>query len=152
MRVFDIEKTCLADEFTQFNKPVKKISYSPNGDILVTCCEDGSVALHNARRQHLPTKMMHLEFVPKYIHVAFSPISRRTTAKIYKQQDHVVDLSIDRQLELNEENQNYSNMDASERTNEETYLVSESFFGIMGEYGNNLMVYDTESIILKHQI
>lgn len=71
---------------------------------------------------------------------------------MYKQ-DHVVDISIDRQIELNEENQNYSNMDASEtseRTNEETYLVSESFFGIMGEYGNNLMVYDTESIILKH--
>jgi WD40 repeat protein len=45
-------------------------------------------------------------------------------------------------------------MDESERTEEEeeTYQVSESFFGIIGEYGNNLMVYDTESIILKHQI
>jgi WD40 repeat protein len=50
MRVFDIEKLLFADEFTQFNKPVRKIAYSPNGDILVTCCEDGSVALHNARR------------------------------------------------------------------------------------------------------
>jgi hypothetical protein len=47
MRVFDIEKTCVADEFTQFNKPVKKLGYSPNGALLVTCCEDGSVALHN---------------------------------------------------------------------------------------------------------
>jgi len=28
----------------------------------------------------------------------------------------------------------------------------ESLFGLMGEYGNNLMVYDTNSIILKNQI
>jgi WD40 repeat protein len=48
MRVFDIEKTCVADEFTQFNKPIKKLSYAPNGNLLVTCCEDGSIALHNA--------------------------------------------------------------------------------------------------------
>ena len=34
----------------------------------------------------------------------------------------------------------------------ETLNISESLFGIMGEYGNNLMIYDTESIILKHQI
>lgn len=55
---------------------------------------------------------------------------------------------------LNEENRNFSNMDEeeeqTENTVEETYQVTESFFGIMGEYGNNLMVYDTESIILKH--
>ena len=50
MRVFDIEKTCVCDNFTQFNKPNKAIAYSPTGDLLVTCCEDGSVALHNARR------------------------------------------------------------------------------------------------------
>jgi WD40 repeat protein len=64
MRVFDIEKTCVADEFTQFNKPIKALSYSPKGDLLVTCCEDGSIALHNAFRQHLPIKMFHLEFAP----------------------------------------------------------------------------------------
>ena len=50
MRVFDIEKTCVADEFTQFNKPIRKIAYSPSGDLLVTCCENGSIALHNALR------------------------------------------------------------------------------------------------------
>jgi hypothetical protein len=50
MRVFDIEKTCVADEFVQFNKPIRKLAYSKNGEILVTCCEDGSVAIHNARR------------------------------------------------------------------------------------------------------
>lgn len=78
MRVFDIEKTCVCDNFTQFNKPIKAIAYSPTGDLLVTCCEDGSVALHNARRQHLPTKVLNLEFAPEFVHVAFSqPITRR---------------------------------------------------------------------------
>ena len=75
MRVFDIEKTCVADNFTftQFNKPIMAVAYSPNGDLLVTCCVDGGVALHNAKHQHLPTKMMNLEFAPEFVHVAFSP-------------------------------------------------------------------------------
>lgn len=50
MRVFDIERTCVADEFCQFNKPVQKIAYSPAGDLLITCCVDGGVAIHNPRR------------------------------------------------------------------------------------------------------
>lgn len=50
-----------------------------------------------------------------------------------------------------EENRDYSNVEETERFGEEeTFQVSESFFGLIGEYGNNLMVYDTESIILKH--
>ena len=72
MRVFDIERTCVADEFSQFNKPLVKLAYSPIGDLLITCCADGGVAIHNARRQHLPIKMMHLEFPPEFVHVAFS--------------------------------------------------------------------------------
>lgn len=78
MRVFDIEKTCVCDNFTQFSKPIRAIGYSPTGDLLVTCCEDGSVALHNARRQHLPTKILNLEFAPEFVFVTFSqPITRR---------------------------------------------------------------------------
>lgn len=110
MRVFDIEKLLFADEFTQFNKPVRKIAYSPNGDILVTCCEDGSVALHNARRQHLPTKMMHLEFPPKYVHIAFSPITRRANTKIFKHVESHQDIE---SLEDGQENHDYSNIDES---------------------------------------
>jgi len=87
MRVFDIEKTCVADEFTQFNKPIKKICYSRNGEILVTCCEDGSVSIHNARRQHLPTKMMHLEFPPQFVHVAFSQLIRKMTQRDFSNDD-----------------------------------------------------------------
>lgn len=50
MRVFDIERTCVADEFSQFNNPLQKLAYSPNGDLLVTCCVDGGVAIHNPKR------------------------------------------------------------------------------------------------------
>lgn len=78
MRIFDIEKTKVAEEFTQFNKPIKCMAYAPTGDLLITCSVDGSVALHNANRGHLPIKMMHLEFAPMYVHVAFSePITRQ---------------------------------------------------------------------------
>ena len=34
----------------------------------------------------------------------------------------------------------------------EEVTVNESMFAIMGEYGNNLMIYSSDSIILKHQI
>jgi WD40 repeat protein len=52
MRVFDINKTCVADEFKMFDRPLTKIKYSPKEDILVTVCEDGAVAIHNVTRQH----------------------------------------------------------------------------------------------------
>ena len=77
MRIFDIEKTSVAEDYTQFKEPVKKMAYDPTGNLLVTVAEDGAVALHNARRQHLPVKMMHLEFAPEFVHVAFSgPLTR----------------------------------------------------------------------------
>ena len=31
-------------------------------------------------------------------------------------------------------------------------VVVDSLFAIMGEYGNNIMIYSSDSIILKHQI
>ena len=30
--------------------------------------------------------------------------------------------------------------------------VHDSLFAIMGEYGNNIMIYSTDSVILKYQI
>mgnify|MGYP000872083719 CR=1 FL=1 len=41
---------------------------------------------------------------------------------------------------------------AKRANNTETITMKIALFGIMGEYGNNIMVYDTESIMLKHQI
>ena len=35
---------------------------------------------------------------------------------------------------------------------EDEVIMTESLFGIMGEYGNNIMIYSSDSIILKHQI
>ena len=35
---------------------------------------------------------------------------------------------------------------------EQEIVFMDSLFGIMGEYGNNIMIYSSDSIILKHQI
>ncbi len=49
-----------------------------------------------------------------------------------------------------EENQNE---DQSEDLSiAEDFIMVDSMFAIMGEYGNNLMIYSSDSIILKHQI
>ena len=33
---------------------------------------------------------------------------------------------------------------------EDEVIVMESLFGIMGEHGNNIMIYSSDSIVLKH--
>ena len=119
MRVFDIEKTCVSDEFTQFNKPLTKLSYSPLGDLLVTCCADGSIAIHNPKRQHLPVKMLHLEFPPEFVHVAFSILVKSISS------------------------------DKDENSDPNSEAVS-SKFAVMGEYGNNVNIYDSSSFFVKH--
>ena len=50
MRIFDIDTTEVIDEFSQFKKPLKALSYDNSGKYLVTCCEDGAVSVHNAAR------------------------------------------------------------------------------------------------------
>ena len=50
MRIFDIETTDVVDEFSQFNKPLSSLSYDNTGKLLVACCQDGSVSIHNAAR------------------------------------------------------------------------------------------------------
>ena len=35
---------------------------------------------------------------------------------------------------------------------EDEVFTMESLFGIMGEYGNNIMIYSSDSCVLKHQI
>lgn len=72
MRIFDIDSTEVVDEFSQFNKALKSLRYDNTGKLLVACCIDGSVSIHNAAREHLPIKMMHLEMPPEFVHVAFT--------------------------------------------------------------------------------
>lgn len=72
MRIFDIDTTEVVDEFSQFNKPLRSLRYDNTGRLLIACCQDGSVSIHNATRQHLPIKMMHLELPPEFVQVAFS--------------------------------------------------------------------------------
>lgn len=110
MRIFDIDSTEVTDEFSQFKKPLLSLCYDNTGRYLVTCSEDGGVSIHNAARQHLPIKMMHLEMPPEFVCVAF-------TARL----PGVLD-------------------DTRQQ------------FAVMGEYGNNVIIYDTESFLIKHQI
>jgi hypothetical protein len=75
-------------EFLEFKKPIKKLAYSPNGELLIACCLDGSVSFHNANRQHLPMKKLILDFPPENVHVAFSPITRSKKIKVLKEEHH----------------------------------------------------------------
>jgi hypothetical protein len=99
-----------------------KLAYSPYGDLLVTCCKDGGIAIHNAKRQHLPTKMLHLEFPPEFVHVAFT-----------------TPYNVSQVSEGHEENQ-----DPNET------VIRESRFAVMGEYGNNVNIYDSNSFIVRN--
>lgn len=108
MRIFDIDTTEVVEEFSQFNRPLMSLRYDNTGKILVACCQDGSVSIHNAARQHLPVKMMHLELPPEFVHVAFT-----------------------------------------ERTLSDPDFVDQKF-ALMGEYGNNINIYDTESFLIHH--
>lgn len=167
MRIFVIEDTCVSDEFNLFKKPIRQLAYAPNGEILVTCCEDGSVSIHNARRQHLPVKMMKIDFPPEFVHVAFSPIVRSTGLKILRRNTHHVNAYQNIHLDDDEsegegegedrslqspgaENFNASNSAAD--LLHTTVMHSESLFAIMGDHGNNVCVHDTESIILRNKI
>ena len=128
MRVFDIERTCVADEFSQFNNPLQKLAYSPTGDLLVTCCADGGVAIHNPKRQHMPIKMMHLEFPPQYVHVAFTTIPESLNSKA-----------------VHDENSDPNGAN-------ELAIYQNQKFAVMGEYGNNVILYDTNTFFVQHQI
>lgn len=110
MRVFDIDSTSVIDEFSQFNRPLTSLSYDNTGSLLVCCCKDGSVSIHNAARQHLPVKMMHLDSPPEFAYVRFSEKSPRDPS------------------------------------------FNDQKFGLMGESGNNINIYDTEGFVIQNQV
>jgi WD40 repeat protein len=72
MRIFNIDSTEVIEEFSQFNKPLKALSYDNTGKLLIACCIDGAISIHNALRQHLPVKMMNLQLPPEFVFVAIT--------------------------------------------------------------------------------
>jgi len=106
MRVFNIDSTEVIEEFSQFNKPLQSLRYDNTGRLLVACCVDGSVSIHNAARAHLPVKMLHLEMAPEFAFVAFT-----------------------------------------ERVASDPQCYEQKF-ALMGESGNNVNIYDTESFMI----
>jgi hypothetical protein len=50
MRIFNIDSTEVTEEFSQFDKALKSLSYDNTGKLLVACCIDGRVSIHNALR------------------------------------------------------------------------------------------------------
>lgn len=75
------------------------------------------------------------------MHVAFSSLIRKQTQKDFSNDDDEIH-SLQNELRQ-------GNEDEISLVKENEYRW-ESLFGLMGEYGNNLMVYDTDSIILKN--
>jgi len=43
----------------------------------VAVWKNGTIGIFSVERHHQPTKMMHLEFAPKYVHIAFSQVFRK---------------------------------------------------------------------------
>lgn len=156
IRLFDIEQLRVDSElFSSFTKPIKALTYSPTGDMLVTCCEDGSFAIHNARRQHMLTKVINLEFAPPMIHVAYSPMIERQKVTLYKSYptsniNMGDNESFDMDMDVSEKEEHQIDTDSMDVPEVHSYY--ESMFAVMGECGNNVMIYSSDSIVLRHHI
>ena len=72
--------------------------------------------------------MMHLEFPPQFVHVAFT---------LPTNQSHSL---------------TFSGSNENQDPNNENALVKTSKFAVMGEYGNNVNIYESNSFFIKHQI
>ena len=103
--------------------------------------------------------MLNLEFAPEFVHVAFSqPITRRKPSgfnRNIQQRDLVGMGSSATESASNAElhdGEGDGMSDSDDMSIHEDFVTVESMFAIMGEYGNNLMIYSSDSIILKHQI
>lgn len=101
----------------------------------MTCCVDGGIAIHNPRRQHLPIKMMHLEFPPEYVFVAFTQLLQAVREGSL---DFVSDYT---GAGLTEPGSSSAPGETS---------LNASRFAVMGDYGNNVNVYDSRTLIVQH--
>ena len=93
------------------------------------------------------------------MHVAFSPKIVRKKLNVFNQNmkfNRELDMdSDDRGIYADKDNERYSQSDDPSflaPDGEAITEVHDSLFAIMGEYGNNIMIYSTDSVILKHQI
>ena len=69
--------------------------------------------------------MLHVEFPPEFVHVSFTQaISQRGVGE-----DFVSDISA-----------------------EEQFVANDGRFAVMGDYGNCINIYDSQTFILSHQI
>lgn len=100
----------MSHEFALFDQSLESLRYDNTGSLLVACCKDGRVSIHNASRQHLPVKQFKLNNPPENAFVRFT--------------EHI----------------------ASDPHCED------QLFAVMGETGNSVMIYDTDSFMLQNQI
>lgn len=92
-------------------------------------------------------KKLILDFPPENVHVAFSPITRSKILKVLKEDPYPSKATFKDDLpDENIDSSNESKISHSYQTVEQT----ESQFGLMGEHGNNVMIYDTESYLLRN--
>lgn len=73
LRIFDIERTKVCEVFSQFNLPLCELTYSSDARLLLTAAKDGYIAIHNAKLQHQPIKMLSVDFPPPNVSLAFDP-------------------------------------------------------------------------------
>ena len=53
-------------------------------------------------------------------------------------------------MPMDMEGDEYDDEEGEEQT--ERAFMTDSLFGLVGDHGNNLMVYETDSIVLRHKI
>lgn len=99
--------------------------------------------------------------MPEYVHVCFSTkIPTRRTNLAFNRNIQLQELkAMEGEAHTTESG---SNMEEGESPRgeqfeqtmsvEEEVIMMDSLFGVMGEHGTSIMIYSSDSIILKHQI
>ena len=87
MRIFDIEKTGILEEFKNHNSAIRCLEYSPDGKYLIVV--DASIAmLYSPMHGHQPIKHLPIDLPSKSSSASFSPDSQ-TLALIGDSSTHI---------------------------------------------------------------
>jgi WD40 repeat protein len=73
LRIFDIDRTKVCEVYSSFNLPLCELVYSSDSRLLLTASKDGYLAIHNAKLQHQPIKMIPVDFPPPHVSLGFDP-------------------------------------------------------------------------------